>query len=156
MPPFEVKWTAPEFEYRPKSVSWYWISIIVAVIILAIAVWQKNFLFGFFVVLAEILLLTWANREPSLVNFTLTDKGLSVGDHKFYAFTDMESFSSDVSEGEEWPNLFFQFRRRLKPLLRIRVPKNQAVEIEKTLKTILRQTEHERSLLDALEELIGF
>lgn len=156
MASFEIKWQAPEFEYRPKGVSWYWVSIIVAVIILAIAVWQKNFLFGFFVILAEVLLLTWANREPQLVNFILTEKGLSVGDRKFHAFADVESFSTDTHEGADWPDLFFEFRRRLKPLLKVKIPKGRAAEIEKSLKTILQQTEHEHSLLDTIEELIGF
>lgn len=152
----EIKWQAPEFEYRQKGVSWYWVSIVVAVVILAITIWQKNFLFGFFVIAAEILVLTWANREPPAINFTLTDKGLSVGDRKFYAFAEMESFSTDTHEGAEWSNLFFQFRRRLKPLLKIKIPKSRATEIEKTLKTMLQQAEHEHSMLDTLEEFIGF
>ncbi len=153
---FEIKWQAPEFEYHHKDVSWYWISIIIAVVILALAVWQKNFLFGFFVILAEILVLTWANREPALVHFTITEKGLSLGDHKFYALADIESFSIDAREELEWPNLFFEFHRRWRPLLKIKIPKSQAAEIEKRLKTILQQTEHEQSLLDTLEEFIGF
>ena len=60
----EIQWHAPEFEYRAKTMSWYWLSILLAVVILALAVWQKNFLFGIFVIVAEILILVWANREP--------------------------------------------------------------------------------------------
>lgn len=156
MASFEIKWQAPEFEYREKGVSWYWISIILAVIILGAAVWQKNFLFGLFVVVAEILLLAWANREPNLTSFTISEKGLSVGGQKFYALTDVESFSCEENNDSDWLNLFFQFRRRLKPPLKIRLPKKQFAEIRSALKTVLPQVEYQQSLLDTLEELIGF
>ena len=76
--PQEIAWEAPEFEYRHKDISWYWISIIVAVVCIGFAAWQKNFLFGFFVLVAEILILAWANQQPAIFNFRLTEKGLFI------------------------------------------------------------------------------
>lgn len=64
MTSFEIKWQAPEYEYREKTVSWYWISIVVAALVIAFSVWQKNFLFGFFIVIAEMLFIVWGNRTP--------------------------------------------------------------------------------------------
>ena len=40
-----IEWEAPEFLYRHKTVFWYWISAIIAVIIFAFAWWQKNIFF---------------------------------------------------------------------------------------------------------------
>lgn len=156
MPNIDVKWTAPEFEFRPKGVSWYWMSIIVAVVILAAAVWQKNFLFGFFVVIAEILVLVWANNEPRNVEFALNEKGILVGKNKFTAYAELESFSVEDNAEREWPVIFIQFRRKLKPALKIRIPKSSLPEAQKNLAAVLRQDKYEPSLLDALEELIGF
>ncbi len=156
MNPFELKWRAPEFEYRPKGVSWYWISIIIAAVIVGISVWQKNFLFGFLIVVAEILVLVWANREPPLVEFTINERGFDIGGHKFYAWSEMESFSVDEYLQTDWPNTYFQFRARLKTPLKIKMPKERTAEIQKILQTILPQVKHERSLLETLEELIGF
>src|SRR3990167_8463140 len=56
MADFELSWEAPEFEFREKTVSWYWVTIIGAVLILALAVWQRNFLFGVFILMAEALI----------------------------------------------------------------------------------------------------
>ncbi len=156
MAPFELRWQAPEYEFRPKGISWYWISIIVAVIVLGLAVWQKNFLFGFFVVIAEILILAWANREPPSVLFILNEKGLSVGSRKSYAYAEMESWSINDFGETEWPSLFFQFHKHLKPALKIKIPKNRVAEVKKTLKDLLPEVEHEHSMLDTLEEFIGF
>jgi len=36
MAKFEILWEAPEYEHREKGVSWYWITIIVAAIMIAI------------------------------------------------------------------------------------------------------------------------
>jgi hypothetical protein len=156
MAQFEIKWRAPEFEYRPKTVSWYWISIIVAAVIVGMAVWQKNFLFGFLVIVAEILVLVWANREPPLVEFTLNEKGVDIGGNKFHAWDEIENFSIDDYLETEWPNLYFQFRARLKTPLKTKLPKERMAEIQKTLQTILPQTKHDRSALETLEEFIGF
>ena len=47
-----IVWQIPEYEYRSKDVSWYWISLIAAIVLFAFAIWQKNFLFAIFVVIA--------------------------------------------------------------------------------------------------------
>ena len=80
MAKFETTWEAPEFEYREKEVSWYWISIIAAALIIAFSVWQKDFLFGFFIVIAEMLFIVWGNKAPRTLTFTLTDTELNIGD----------------------------------------------------------------------------
>ncbi|MDP3892652.1 hypothetical protein, partial [Nocardioides sp.] len=71
MEQFNIEWRAPEFYYREKGVSWYWLSIIAAIVILSVSVWQKNFLFAVFVVIAEILMLVWAGRKPREISFSL-------------------------------------------------------------------------------------
>lgn len=155
MAPFEIKWTAPEFEYHAKGVSWYWISIIIAVVILGLAVWQKNFLFGLFVVIAEVLVLSWSVREPRSLDFVLSEKGLDINKNAFYAYNEIEKFSVEASDAD-WPSLVFYFRRKLRPTVKIKIPKDLRTPIEKTLKTILPQVEYELSLLDSVEEFIGF
>jgi hypothetical protein len=156
MSPFEITWEAPEFDYRPKDVSWYWISIIVAIVILGLAIWQRNFLFGFFIVIAEIMVLIWGSREPEMVKFKLTEKGIFVGEVKFHAYEEIARFSLYDGYDENWPNLYLEFRSRLRPTLKIKLPKNRLAEIQKTLKLFLPQTEHQPSLLEALEELTKF
>ena len=151
----EIKWQAPEFEERPKGMSWYWLSIALAVLMVALAVWQKNFLFGFFVVVAEILILMWSNKEADLVHFSIDERGVAIGDRKKHLYTELENFSVGDAE-KEWPDIFFQFKNRLKPVLKIKIPKNMVEEIRGALQDQMREEEHRRSLLDTLEEFLGF
>lgn len=155
MPKFEIAWDAPEFEYREKDVSWYWVSIIVAAAIIAFAVWFRNFLFGFFMVVAEILLIVWGNRAPRRVAFSVSDEGVAIDNRKFYEFKEFESWSADIVN-PDWHEMFFNFRSRIKPPLKILVPTDELTELRAALKTILKEVEHESSLLDSIEKFLRF
>lgn len=152
----EIKWTAPEYEHRPKDVSWFWISIIIAVVLLAAAVWQKNFLFGFFIVVAEMLLLVWGNREPREVGFLLSEKGLTVDGKKFYAWGEIRDWSAEEPGDSGWGDLLLNFNTRLKPDIRVLVPKSRFPEVKNALAEKAPETEREESVVDALQKFLGF
>jgi hypothetical protein len=152
---FETTWEAPEFQYREKGVSWYWISIIIAAAVIAFAIWERNFLFGIFIVIAEILLIAWGNEAPRTIHFVLTENDLIVGTSKEYQLRLFESFSVDKLDSE-WTELFFTFKAKLRTPIKVMVPTAKVDEIRKNLKTILREVEFEPSLLDSLEKIIGF
>jgi len=151
-----MAWVAPEFEYRRKNVSWYWISIIVAVICIGFAAWQKNFLFGIFVLVAEILMLTWANQQPTMFSFRLAEKGLFIQNKKFYPYMDMETFSCHGKDGDDFENITFKFNKHLRRALRIAFPKNRSKEILSFLAENVKEINHEPSLMDSIEEFVGF
>ena len=156
MPKFEIAWQAPEFEYREKDVSWHWISVIVAVLLLSAAVWQKNFLFGFFIVVAEILILVWANQKPRTIEFKLDEKGLAIGKNKFYPYREIAAFSLNEVAGDEWTDLAFRFQRSFRPPLKIQAPSQRLSEIEKALAPVVPRIDFEESFLETLERLLGF
>ena len=154
--PFEIAWQAPEFEYREKDVSWYWISIIVAAVIVAFAVWEKNFLFGFFIVIAEMLFVTWGNQAPREVNFLITEKGVAIDGHrKFYPMSLLESYSVNPLD-EEWSEIILMFRAKVKTPIKIMFPEPKMEDLRKNLKSLLKEIEHQPTLLDSIERLIGF
>lgn len=152
----EINWTAPEYEYRPKSISWFWLSIIVAVLVLAVAVWQKNFLFGFFVVVAELLLIVWGNREPRRVRFSVSDKGLTIDGNKFYAWSEIENWSVREPGELEHGDVILNFRGWFRPNVRVLLPRDRFEEIKSAFGEFLPETEREESLIDSLERFLGF
>ena len=155
MAQFTVEWTAPEFEYREKDVSWYWVTIIVAACIIAFAVWERNFLFGFFIVVAEILVIFWGNQFPREVSFSLTDENIKVGTERSHSLKEFESWSADEMN-DDWYEVAFNFRARLRTPLVFIMPREKLEEIRKNLKTILREVEHETTLIEAIEKLLRF
>lgn len=153
-----LEWRAPEYTDRPKHISWYWISIVVAVLILIATIWQRNFLFAIFVVLAEILILTWGERPPQMVDFLLTEKGLTIGGEKFYPWGEFKSFSIEKEEVEhlDWLEIVFFFDSHVKPTLKVRGPQAEIENIHQALAKKLPEVKWEPSLLDALEHFLHF
>ncbi len=150
----DIRWQAPEFEYAPKRALWYWVSIIIAVLFMGAAAWQKNFLFGFFVLVAELLVLVWANRKPKLFWFTLGDHGLLIGE-KSYPYADMDAFSYEKKDGD-WDQIILKLRKRVQPTLRVSLSAEIAEEVRAALKKRVREVEHAPSLIDVIEQVIGF
>ena len=155
MASFEIKWRAPEFEYREKTMSWYWLSIAGAALLLGVAVWQKNFLLAVFIVLAEILFLFWGNREPELLDFVLSDKGFAIGTNKFYPYSEIKDFGVGEVEGE-WGVVVFTFSRSFRPVMQVIVPKTNLPDLQKSLKLFLPQVEVQETITDALERFLKF
>lgn len=152
---FDITWEAPEFEYREKDISWYWITIIVAACLIAFSVWEKNFLFGFFIVIAEIMVILWGNEKPRTILFGINEEGLAIGPEKAHSFKEFENWSAENLD-DEWTELIFNFRGRFKFPLKIAAPKETIEEIRKNLKTILKEVEYQPSLIDAIEKLLRF
>jgi hypothetical protein len=155
---FELDWTAPEFEHHERDVSWYWLSIIIAAGLIAFAVWQRNFLFGLFIVAAEMLVIVWANRTPRTVSFALTDQSFSIGDRRRHLLTEFESFSVDETDETDsaYIDLFWYFKNKMRIPLLVRIPRNQLEDLRKNLRPLLRETPHDPSIIDSLEKIIGF
>ena len=155
MAKFEITWEAPEFGYREKDVSWYWISIIAAALIIAFSVWQKDFLFGFFIVIAEVLFIVWGNKVPKTIAFTLTDTELEIGGYKTYSMKEFESWSADTDDAE-WGDVMFYFRSHLRPALSLIVPSAKITELRANMKVVLKEIEHQPTLIDSIEKFLRF
>jgi hypothetical protein len=153
-----IAWQAPEFEHRPKTMAWYWISIIVAILLLALAIWQKNFIFAVFVVIAELMLMIWGSSEPRMIAFALNQRGLTIGGAKFYPFSDVVSWSAD-SEGffdPEWPDITLHLVHHFHTGLKVKVPRAMFLEVEKVLRTHAKEVPFKPSMVDVIEKLLGF
>jgi hypothetical protein len=153
---FEIAWQAPEFEYRAKTPNWYWTTVIVAAAVLGIAVWQRNFLFTVFIVAAEVLILVWSSKQPEMVEFHLSEKGLMIHGRTLYPVADFESFSIEDDPAGPWHTIAFRFHRRFRPLLHVKVPQSRFQEIDERLSVVVQKTAWDESFIDTLEKFFGF
>lgn len=152
----EIIWNAPEFEHREKTLSWYWLTIIGAALLVGLAVWQKNVLFGVFVVIAEILVLVWAGREPRAIPFRINEKQFFIGPTTVYTLDQFQAFSLDSASEEELVDLVLHFKSKVRPLLKIKLPKATTSSVHEFLAARLEERAFEASLLDAVEKLLKF
>ncbi len=153
-----IRWQAPEFDHHPKTASWYWATIAIAIVLLAVAVWQKIFLFALFVVLAEIMVIVWGSLTPGMIHFELTEKGLKVGNRRFYPIRELKSFSADI-EGAfdpDWPEVIIQFDHHFRTPLRIKAPMNWLPEIRREFRVHIPEEHFEPGLADVLQKYLRF
>lgn len=156
MDKFEIIWEAPEYDHHEKGIGWYWTSIIVAVLFLAIAVWQKNYLFAFFIILAEILIILWANKPPISREFTINEKGVGIKGHKFYHYSGIQSFHALEREAGDHDELVFHLHGKVHPTLVIKVPKHHSPHVQKALSNHLPHIHKEESFADVLSRFLRF
>src|SRR3989344_6396423 len=130
----EIKWSAPEFHYYEKDIIWYWLVLIVPLILVVIALWQKNFLFAVFLIVAALLTITWARRLPKTTDFTLSEKGLDIGGKKFYPYEGLVGFaivSGDQDTG--FDELIVKTKGQLNTLIKIIIISAQGGAIKNLL-----------------------
>ena len=158
----KIEWEAPDYEYNPKEVSWYWLSLILSIVLIAFAIWQGNFLFAIFVVIAWFAVISFANRYPANWKFNLDYKGVSmhlVGgeseQEKFYSYSEMDGF--DIHEAsDEHKELVIKIKSRFSPFLRVNFPHIHEERIVMVFTKFVPKEEYEDSLADHLFKLIRF
>ena len=161
-----IVWQIPEYEYQPKDVSWYWVSLIAAIILFAFAIWQENFLFAIFVAIAFFAVNYLTNRFPPIWEVKINEKGIFIGlpdskNKKFYPIESIESFDihSEIYEDNkepEYKKLVLKFESKMTPYLKINIYSKDESKIKEFLLEFAPQEEIPKSLVDSLSELIGF
>ena len=150
-----IEWEIKHKEDDEKGNKFYIILFGVMIILLGFSVWQRNFLFGVFVILATGLVLFLSNQRPENVKFQLTDKEIIIGEneseYEYTKFTHFDIFEFNENDHE----LLLAFKEKYKPILRIRMYRGDIERVKDFLKTKLPNKLIEPSLLDFLTKIVG-
>lgn len=151
----EIVWNAPEFQYRYKDASWYLLSVAITVILVLLAIWQKNILFAIFVIIAELTIIHWAKRVPKILEFKISNRGVGIGKIKFYPYEELIGFHiRDNQDGAE--ELILATKSKINPFIKISIPNQDIPEMKELLKKFLNEVEYEESVIDVFIRMIGF
>lgn len=151
----EISWKAPEFFHFHKEDSWYLISLLISGAFLGIAIWQKNFFFAVFIVIAEALVLHFAHQKPRTLEFKITEQGIDIEGDKLYLFKGLQSFWLR-QKLDDLDELVIKTRSYFKSHLKIFLPPSKTEGVREMLRNYLPEEEHEDSLIELLSEWIGF
>jgi hypothetical protein len=153
----DIRWSAPEYHYYEKDGSWYWAVIIIAGVIIAFALWQENFLFAVFTLIAGMLVIAWGKREPRMIDFTLSETGLTIEGKKSFPFVNLSGFAIIPDpDHEEFEELILQTKGKLNSLVKIIIAKQRHDVIYASLKDVLPEIEYEASLADHIVRILKF
>jgi len=148
-------WEIKRSEERQRSGLFYLVVLGAMVLLLLVALWQKNFLFGVFVIIATGTILFLSQQLPETYSFSLTNNSLVIGDNESeYEYSRFRHFDIyEFSEGDY--ELFFVFKERLRPILRVRIWKGDREKISQFLLEKLPRKKTEPSFLDILSKIVG-
>lgn len=150
-----LTWSAPEFEHVEKSTTWYWGSMVVAVVLMAIALWQKNFLFAVFIMVAELAIFMLSEEKPKMWDFTIDHRGVTIEGHKLYKYStitmyDIHGFS------DEYHELLLQTKSKVHHYIKLFIRVEDEYRVEELLDRYAVRGEIEKTFMETLERLLGF
>jgi hypothetical protein len=144
-----ISWHSHEYHYHEKHEGWPVLVAIGTFVVALIALYQSNFLFFIFALIAGVLFAVWGMRPPRELAFALDRKGLSVGG-RLHPYRHFSAFALDGSSLHLYP------KSTLKPRLAIDVPDEREKEIRELLLEFLPEVEYTESLMEALGHLLRF
>lgn len=130
--------------------------MLIAIACLTFAIWQQNWLFALFVVIAETLIIIWGNREPEEIGITVDSTGVRIGESKFYPRSHIEAFSIIEHGHTSWHDLIILLDRRYIPTIRIHVPEHLVEDLRENLRTVYPEYDHQESFMEVFERYLGF
>jgi len=151
--PESLTWNGPEFHHHEKGGTWNKGLAIIAALLIVFALWQKNYLFAVFIVIATWLLAYYAKQKPQTVEFLLDNRGLTIRD-KRHNYSDMEGFAIRIDEtgGSEWNKLIIRTKSHWTPHFIILIPKDHTSAIHSFLAEYTSEVDHKDSLSDAFAD----
>ena len=150
----EIKWSAPEHEHIEREPKWFFGVGIFALALVIFAIWQKNFFFAFFIVLASILTMFFARRPPKHTNFKIDEKGMTIG-NRFYGFRDFEEFAYRDLPGHR-DEIILKRKIFFNPIIKIPIDSRTAKGVLEILRGRVKEVDHEETLMELFSDWLGF
>lgn len=154
-------WEAHEYFHHDRTVDWYWWVGLVAVILLGFAVWQRSFLFGVLILLGWFTSILYAIRDPHVIRFVLTDRGLIVENPeskesgKIYPWSQLDSFWVFYKPPVH-AELSIKSKKTFMPYIKVPLGDEDPEAIKEIVSKYIPLEEQEESLIDNIAHLAKF
>lgn len=146
----EISWEAEEYIVRDKNAGWYVGMVVVGLLLSALAIWLQAWTFLAVIVLSVVALLVYTLRPPRMLHYSLTERGLSEGEH-LYNYDDFKAFGV-LKEGQHFA-IVLTPRKRFSPRVTVFFPEARGEAIVDAFGARLPM---EEVRLDVLDRLIKF
>lgn len=152
--PEEIAWTARDRVPQERSATWFLGMVGVAALLAAYAVWNLNFLFALFVILATIALILAASRPAVEHEIRITAGGIEIEGLPKRPFSEIESFW--IFPDTEPPTLVLKPRRRIGMPTYLLLEHVDADKVRKALQDHIPEHEEEFPFIERIGRWLGF
>lgn len=149
-----VSWSAPEYDYAPKSREWYWVVGIIATALVIVSALLRNLLFGILTVLAGFTVALYGARKPKIMRFAITARGVEIGS-KLHPYESLASFWLRY-EPPHIKELDIISKKLSAPRMTLPLGDANPNEIRAILMRTLKEVETEESFAESIGRFLGF
>lgn len=101
------EWQAPEYEWVERGSDWYWVLGTLAVVIIGLSVYFKNYLLAILILLGSTLLIAFSKRKPTDHELAISPEGFFV-DGYTYQFSQFQGFTiAEPPANQNYPRITF-------------------------------------------------
>jgi hypothetical protein len=149
-----VTWEASEYIHHQKAATWYLGLAGIAIIICGLLYVSTEDWFSITVVLLMAVAVgIYAHRAPQVQRYTISGKGLSIGQHH-YSINEFSSYQVADEGGVQ--SLTFTPLKRFMPPVSVYFPPQDGARIMTVLGTILPREERQPDIIDRLMRMVRF
>lgn len=150
-----IEWEAHEYVHVEKTPEWFWALGLIAVAGSIAAVLYDSVIFAVYILIAAFVLALFANRQPNVVRFAVTQRGVRIDD-VLYPYNSLESFAVDELSPNHTPKLILESRKAFAPKLVIPLEGVDADEVHDFIARFLPEDDHIEPLSHRVMEWLGF
>ena len=132
-----ISWPFKEYEKYDRSRNWYLATIIICAAILIYAIWNRNYLFAFIIIMFGIIMAIKHRFEPADILFEINHKGIQLG-QKHYPYSELSNFWI-IYEPPTVKNLYFSLKSGLNPELSIPLADQNPLKVKSFLRQYLEE-----------------
>ena len=125
----KISWKALEYKRKEKTTDWYWAVVIIAISLVVIAFIVRDGLFAIFIILATGTLLVFSVRAPELVDISIDERGITVGNDT-YPFATLHEFWVDISEKKN-EKIILRSKKAIMPLIIIPIEDSHHLDVRR-------------------------
>src|SRR6056297_1446795 len=114
-----ITWRAAEYEYRKKGRGWYLTIGVVTFLIAVFALWQKNFFFMVFILIAGVMVAILGNKKPRVVDFYIGEDEVRIGNDVGYTYENIEWYAI-VNKENDLNQVVIKTNSKINPIMKLR------------------------------------
>lgn len=153
-PHLPLTWQAYEYHHRDKSNDWFWALGIITVGGVVAAIFLHNLLFALLILVAGVSLGLFAAREPDLVTFEISRRGIRIDDD-LYPYQNLEGFWIEDYSHSTVPKLLLKSKKMFMPMIVIPIEDVEPEDVYAALLYFLPEEELHEPFAHHLMELVG-
>lgn len=143
-----VTWQAKEYVHHEKNSTWFIaFGVVMALLMVLAAVFMRSWTFSALLVVIGIVILILAKRPPRVMNYSLSEKGLHIGD-TLHSFSDFRAFGV-IHDGQEYSIMLIPTKRFL-PGITVYFPEESGEEIVDALGSRMPMQELHLDIIDRI------